>query len=249
MDPTKQRGFLNNNPGNMDRAAGEPWQGEIRDAKDARLTAFQRNELISGRFAVFAGPEWGIRAMAKNLFAYRDRLGLSTVRGFINKWAPPNENDTAAYIGAVAQRIGVSADAAVDLRDYKVLSAIVDAIIRVECGGMPYAGHEIEDGLRLAGVVKPVGIVTSNTARANTAVSVGTAGNLALNALQEPIQQAAESLAPLAGTSHTLDQVLFWLKVALGVIALVGAVYVIRERMSRQRRDVAIETAANEAGT
>ena len=31
MDPRQTRGFLNNNPGNMDR--GEPpWNGEVRDA-------------------------------------------------------------------------------------------------------------------------------------------------------------------------------------------------------------------------
>ena len=52
MDPRKSRGFLNNNPGNVDRSA-DVWQGEIRDPADPRLTDFQRNELVKGRFAVF----------------------------------------------------------------------------------------------------------------------------------------------------------------------------------------------------
>ncbi len=33
---------------------------------------------------------------------------------------------------------------------------MAEAIIGVECGGNPYSSDELEDGLRLAGVVKPV---------------------------------------------------------------------------------------------
>ncbi len=150
MDPKTTRGFLNNNPGNMDR--GEPpWNGEIRDVGRC-ANDVQRIELTHGRFCVFADAPHGIRAMVRNLEAYHDRLRCRTIRDYINRWAPPNENNTAGYIARVAANAGVDADSAVDIGDSRILRAIVDGIIRVECAGMPYGGSEIEDGLRLAGV-------------------------------------------------------------------------------------------------
>lgn len=152
MDPRTTRGFLNNNPGNMDRAQGEPWQGEIRDAADPRLSEFQRGELTHGRFCVFVSAEYGYRAMAKNLFAYADQLGHHTVASLIGQWAPPNENNTTAYIANVCAHLGVASDTRVDVRDYSTLHDLTDAITRVECGGMPYSGDEIKAGLHMAGV-------------------------------------------------------------------------------------------------
>lgn len=242
MDPTKQRGFLNNNPGNMDRAqGGEPWQGEIRSTTDNRLTPFQRLELINGRFCVFVSPQWGIRATAKNLFAYADRLGICTVRGFISKWAPPGENDTAAYIASVAAKLGVHPDKPIDIRTYATLYAIIDAIIRVECGGMPYTGSEIEDGLKLAGVVKPVGVTTSRTAAAGAVSSGATVTSVVVSSCQEPLQQFADTLAPMAGTIRLVDNILLGIKIALGVIALIGVVVMIYERVKRAKTDKSID--------
>lgn len=278
MDPRASRGFFNNNPGNMDRSA-DVWQGEIRDPADTRLSDFQRNELVKGRFCVFSSPQLGIRANAKNLFAYYDKLNLRSVNALIYKWAPPIENDSAAYAAAVAKKLGVSGDATVNVRDWKTLYALIDAIIRVECGGMPYSGNEIEDGLMLAGVVKPVGLTTSKTA---TGLSIASGGTIAGGAVatvqeaikqppqipappvpalppapdfsspvasvQETIRQTAESLAPFAGTSQTLDHILFGLKIALGVIALIGIGLAIRERILRSRRDEQLALAAQENG-
>lgn len=278
MDPRTARGFLNNNPGNIDRGA-EVWQGEIRDPADARLTEFQHGELTKGRFCVFAAAEFGIRALAKNLFAYRDRLNRKTVRQIINTWAPPNENDTGAYVAAVATRAGVDPDAEIDIRAYKALHGIVSAIIIHECGGMPYSGSEVEDGLRLAGVVKPVGVTTSKTATGLTIASGATVagGGVAViqestqqvsqqqspavqlpvppsdvqatvAAVQEPLRQTAEGLAPFSGTSPAIAQALFWLKIALAVIAIVGIAVAAYERVKRARRDAKLAASNAEAG-
>lgn len=272
MDPRTTRGFLNNNPGNIDRGA-EVWQGEIRDPADLRLSEFQRGELTKGRFCVFSAAELGVRALAKNLFAYRDRLNRRTVRQIINTWAPPNENDTGAYVAAVAKRAGVGADAEIDIRDYKTLHGIVAAIIIHECGGMPYKGNEVEDGLRLAGVVKPVGVTTSRTATGLTVASGATVagGGVAViqdstqhpapmvqvqpaeiqetvTAVQEPLRQTAEGLAPFAGTSPAIAQALFWLKIALAVIAILGIAVAAWERVKRARRDRQQAALAAQAG-
>jgi len=96
MDPRQTRGFLNNNPGNMDR--GEPpWNGEIRDPARC-INEVQRSELVHGRFCVFVDASHGIRAMVHNLWAYHDRLGCRSIRDYINRWAPPNENNTTATL-------------------------------------------------------------------------------------------------------------------------------------------------------
>jgi hypothetical protein len=73
IDRYKARGFLNCNPGNMDRA-DPPWLGEIRDVALC-VNDGQRMELTHGRFCVFSDAQHGIRAMVENLRAYRDRLG------------------------------------------------------------------------------------------------------------------------------------------------------------------------------
>jgi len=151
MDPKTTRGFLNCNPGNLDR--GEPpWNGEIRDVACC-VNEVQRMELTHGRFCVFSDATHGVRAMVRNLQAYRERLGCRTIRAYINRWAPPNENNTAGYIARVAASAGVDADSAVDIGDRRILRAMVDGIIRVECAGMPYDGSEIDDGLELAGII------------------------------------------------------------------------------------------------
>ena len=150
IDPKATRGYLNNNPGNMDRSE-PPWNGEIRDV-DLAQNDVQRAELTHGRFCVFVDSVHGIRAMAKNLIAYYDRLGLHTIRQIINRWAPPNENNTEGYIQRVASNAGVGADDQIDIRNARVMGSIIDGIIRVECAGMPYEQDEIEKGMLAAGI-------------------------------------------------------------------------------------------------
>lgn len=151
MDPKETRGFLNNNPGNMDR--GEPpWNGEIRDVAQCQNDV-QRAELTHGRFCVFIDAQHGIRALVHNLWAYRDRLGAKSIRDYINRWAPPNENNTAGYIQRVCDSVGVGPDDPVDISQRPVIRALVEGIISVECAGNPYEGTgTIDEGLTLAGV-------------------------------------------------------------------------------------------------
>lgn len=152
MDPTKTRGFLNNNPGNIDRLPPPLWNGEIRDPADPRLNDMQRWELARGRFCVFDTAHHGIRALAKNLLADHDRLGDRTVRQFIGHWAPPLENNTTAYIANVCTAANCGPDDPIDIRSRPVICALVSGIIRVECGGMPYALDQIQAALTDAGI-------------------------------------------------------------------------------------------------
>lgn len=153
MDPRQTRGYLNNNPGNIDRAAPPYWDGEIRDVNDPRLTAFQRKELVEGRFCVFTRAHYGLRALAKNLLACHDRLGDSTVPQYIGHWAPPSDNNnTAAYIAAVCAEAGVSLYDVINIRDRRVLKAVMHGIVRVECAGVPYSDDQFDEAITAAGV-------------------------------------------------------------------------------------------------
>lgn len=127
------RGLRNNNPGNIDRRAGTTWRGASADQSG------------DSRFVVFDAPEWGVRAMARVLKTYMGR-GVDSVRGIINTWAPPSENDTGAYVASVAGSLGVSPDAALDEAS---LPALIAAIIQHENGVQPYSWDVIARGVAL----------------------------------------------------------------------------------------------------
>jgi len=147
------RGIRNNNPGNIERD-GTRWQGMALRQTDAR-------------FIVFSEPCWGIRAIARILITYQDKRRaadgsrIDTVRKFISRWAPPAENNTDAYARTVAVALGVGVDDPdLDVYDYDTMHGLVSAIIRFENGaaqskpdGCWYRDEEIEEGLRLAGIV------------------------------------------------------------------------------------------------
>lgn len=111
------RGIRNNNLGNI--RWGADWQGLKKDGK-----------LQDPSFCVFTSPEYGIRALAKLLRNYQRLYGLNTPRKIINRYAPPNENQTQAYIQSVAQQLGIQPDTPVDLNEEGVLIIFVKAIIR-----------------------------------------------------------------------------------------------------------------------
>ena len=117
------RGERNNNPGNIVKS-DIFWRGEI--AGDDK------------RFESFASPDEGIRALAVILQNYQKKYGLNTIRGIINRYAPPVENDTGAYVNAVSGALGVSPDAPLNLADPGTLLPLVTAIIKHENGRVLY---------------------------------------------------------------------------------------------------------------
>lgn len=127
-DKSLPRGLRNNNPGNIRYGKFAQAQGAV--GKD------------SGGFAVFQSAEDGLRAMGELLRSYA-RRGLNTVRGVLNRWAPPSENDTGAYVGAVSKRLGVTEDQALDMSDPKVIAGLTAEITRHENGRNPFAPDTI----------------------------------------------------------------------------------------------------------
>lgn len=119
------RGIRNNNPGNI--RWGDDWDGLV-----------PKSQRTDKSFCQFTAPEYGIRAMIIILRNYEKKYGLNTVRKIINRWAPPVENDTEAYVNSVAKQVGVDADKVIDVTDSRVMIPLLEAIITHENGSQPY---------------------------------------------------------------------------------------------------------------
>ncbi|MBO4839675.1 MAG: hypothetical protein J5524_01085 [Bacteroidaceae bacterium] len=91
------RGIRNNNPLNI-RKSGDKWQG-LRTLQEDR------------EFFQFAEMKWGWRAAFVILCrTYYKKYGLKTISDIIYRWAPPKENNTAAYIRRVSDYISIGPD-------------------------------------------------------------------------------------------------------------------------------------------
>jgi hypothetical protein len=95
-DASAPRGIRNCNPGNIDLSA-ITYDGEIKPSRDPR-------------FATFATMEKGVRAIVELMIVYHNDHHLNTIRGIINRWAPPVENNTSTYVTDVAAQCGVHPD-------------------------------------------------------------------------------------------------------------------------------------------
>jgi len=127
------RGIRNNNPGNI-RKSTTKWQGEIAGTDPA----FER----------FSAPVWGIRALAVILLNYERQHGLHTIRDIVTRWAPPDENDTDAYVRFVSARSGIDPDTKIKVPDH--LESLLPAFIAQENGQQPYATDLIAHACQLA---------------------------------------------------------------------------------------------------
>ena len=104
---------------------------------------------IDSAFCVFESPVFGIRALAKVLINYKKIHGLNTVRQIVSRYAPPNENQTAAYIQSVAKQLEVYPDTKIDIEERGVLTVFIKAVIRMENGIQPYSDEVIQEGIDL----------------------------------------------------------------------------------------------------
>ncbi|EIK96070.1 hypothetical protein PMM47T1_13960 [Pseudomonas sp. M47T1] len=146
------RGVRNFNPTNIDFNKRNDWVGQLGlEPKTASVP--------NPRFALFDCAENGIRAAGKLILNYRGKdgmpgigkPGIDTVTEVITRWAPAvDNNNTAAYIAAVAKRMGVGATQALNLADPAALIGILTGIIIHENGYMPYSTAIVAEGVRRA---------------------------------------------------------------------------------------------------
>ena len=135
------RGIRNKNPGNLEKTQ-VVWQGEIRPGSDER-------------FCEFESMVMGCRALIKTLVAYHRVHHLDTARQIIMRWAPPNENNTTAYMKHVGSAIGKDIDETIpfDL-DPTYYLAIAKTIARHENGSdaLAISDDVWEEAYKLAGL-------------------------------------------------------------------------------------------------
>lgn len=129
------RGLRNNNPGNIRR--GEHWLGMKSKQTDPLFCQF--NNII-----------YGYRAMAKLLLNYQLKYGLNTIESIINRWAPPTENNSRAYINAVAQYMAVKPKDIVCLTNQDTLINLMAAIAIHENGTTDIDNYALLRGAELA---------------------------------------------------------------------------------------------------
>ena len=206
------RGIRNNNPGNL-RRSKDPWQGLAAEQTDSD-------------FFQFVSSKWGIRALARTLIAYQDKDGRNTINQIIGRWAPPTENNTAAYVQAVAASAAVGPDDQLDLHNYDHLRPVTLGIITHENGQQPYSDSEIDAGLVLAGVEPPQrSLANSRTIQGGqVAASVTVLGMTA---------EAVRQVGPAIPLLQTALQYAPWM---VGTVALSGIAYMIWARIDDRRR-------------
>lgn len=221
IDSSKTRGVLNNNPGNIDRSEHQRWQGQRED------------QSADPRFVAFESPKWGIRAIARTLITYSDKYRLNTVRKIIDRWAPPVENDTVAYIKHVAELLNVGPDEEIDVYQWSVMKPLVEAIIAHECAGYDYDDATVDAALIAAGLKPPAEKIQS-AKKANIVAKVSTAAGAvaatvpAVIATAPAAKQAYDQVVSAMGP---VGDVVPWLPVALGVIGF-AAVLIVGLRQS-----------------
>jgi hypothetical protein len=114
------RGLRNNNPGNL-VITGINWQGKIPVAQNTDKT-----------FEQFTNLYYGIRAAALDIINDTKEHDY-TLRQLITEYAPPFQNNTAAYINYVSSQTGLNPDAPVIFTS-DTLTAILRAVFEVENG-------------------------------------------------------------------------------------------------------------------
>ena len=140
------RGLKNNNPLNI-RQSADRWEGA-------------RKEQTDKAFVQFENMAYGYRAAWKTLQSYYNRFCQQgqafTVRNIICRWAPPNENDTEAYIRTVLTISGISAKENLlppeEVKSYHRLSRLLTAMTVMENGIRPHQvdTEAIYQGYKLA---------------------------------------------------------------------------------------------------
>lgn len=131
---TLPRGLRNCNPGNI-RITKDKWQG-LREVQTDKS------------FFQFIEMRWGYRALMRTLQNYRKRHGCMTIADFINRWAPPSENNTGNYISRVCKEMQVPNSYVPDVDDKNVMCAFAAAISQVE-NGVPAVMDDVVAGWEL----------------------------------------------------------------------------------------------------
>lgn len=233
-------GIRLNNPGNLKQTDERtPWQGRVPDYLLTQRTYEEFSTMVKG-----------VRAMAVTLITYQDKHKIRTIRsqdpsdpkkGVVARFAPESDrNPTEKYISNVSRWSGIPENRVMDLHNFADHWPLIRAMIRQEHGNGPHKNGlwvedaVIEEGLRQAGVVRPIVTpgrgVRSRTiqtaARSSTIQTASMAGIggtvLGTSAVVDAANEAKSMLTP--GT---------WLYIILTLIVVGCCVYMVYHRFKQ----------------
>lgn len=125
-----------NNLGNIRATTGSnKWKGEVGEYKG---------------FAQFDTVENGLRALYKLLGNYGSKYSRRTIARIIDRYAPPNENDTTHYVDSVSKWSGIDKDEVIHVEKNKDLAMrLIAAMVRMETGQI-LTPKQLNEGWNLA---------------------------------------------------------------------------------------------------
>jgi hypothetical protein len=138
VSTAQTRGERNSNPGDLERGK-IAWLGQVPDA-----------QATDARFCQFDSDLHGIRALCRVLLNYQRLDGAKTLAQMVERFAPPSENDTGAYLADVAGYLGIAPDAVPDLTSANELAQVARAFILQEQGRCIYDGALIAQAAAMA---------------------------------------------------------------------------------------------------
>lgn len=116
------RGVRNNNPLNI-RKNQYLWAGEV-----------PREQATDKDFKQFFDVKHGWKGAYNLLRASYIAKGQNTIETIVNKWAPPNENNTIVYIQRVEATTGINRKSIINKDDKPKIAKILAAMATVETG-------------------------------------------------------------------------------------------------------------------
>lgn len=221
-----------NNPGNLEW--GSPWEGLV-PREQSRY--YNSGTGPQQRFCEFKDAASGIRALARTLITYADKRKandgsrIDTIREVVERWAPSFENNTSAYANHVAKLMSADPDEILNVKDYEVMRGLVTGIIAHENAGYAYPAAVVEEGLRRAGIVKPV-TQKNNIPLTKETVAAGAAGVGSLAGLLGPvIPDVAKAVTDNKADLASGD----WKLITIGLLGVAFAVWIAYAQHKRRQ--------------
>ncbi|MBU8547233.1 MULTISPECIES: hypothetical protein [Roseomonadaceae] len=163
-NPSEPRGIRNNNPLNL----------MFHPAQQGANPGLASD----GRFGVYPTMEAGIAQSVRQM-QLNARRGDDTLARMVTRWAPPGENNTAAYIAAVSRATGIAPNETIDVQDAGLLRRLV-AAMAVQENGRSLDSGVVERGVAQAlappGAPAPAAAPEPGAAAATPAPQTGRQG-------------------------------------------------------------------------
>lgn len=206
------RGVRNNNPGNLEY--NPAWQGLKKTRTD-------------DRFCEFVSMPYGFRALAVTLCTYQDKYQIDTVEKAITRWAPPNENNTTAYINDVCAKAKVSPNEKVNFHDFNEAAPIINAIAEHE-NGVKFNRADLVAGCIKAGLENCPRGIPGAVGRVVGTATVGAA----TYAANDPgmLVSAYNQVKPIIDVAPEILKIAFWSLAGIaGILLIVGEIRKVRK--------------------